>query len=573
MVKRFATLITVTLVLAVLVTSYSYIYPSPVNALTSGSMDSLTVGGKVYKLVWSEEFDEPTINESVWSFEVSDGCPNLCGWGNNELEYYTKDNAWIENGYLVIEARKLDKPITGPTGVQHYYTSARLKTQGKFEIKYGLIVFRAKLPEGKGIWPALWLLGSNINRVGWPKCGEIDVMELLGHQPDVVYGTAHSANCFGGRGVGSLFRLPKGEKFSDYFHEFAIEWTPYYIKWYVDWQLYHVINRDEYVYRGCDWPFDQPFFIIVNVAVGGNWPGYPDESTRFPQRMYIDCIRVYELLFDPSQDPFAKTWDSDNEVFTRSWGDVWPSITREAIVNGDFSKPIDLSNNPGKNPDDWMLFTIHPKYINMSGTDVESNRLRISLTGDASSAQPQDIQLGQFVWLRQGADYSIRFYAWASREATIKLVVVLTSRSLVPIKTYLEVPINLGTKPRLYEVIYSHGEYSANIVYIGFYLGGNGPVDIYLSNVALEPVTRGGRPYTVTRTETETETQTLTSTVTKTTTVTEVIREATTFLSTKTVTATTEIVKGMPEAQVYTIGAGLLAIGAILGYLLARKRR
>jgi len=234
-----------------------------------------TVGGKVYKLVWGEEFDESTINESVWSFEVGDGCPNLCGWGNNELEYYTKDNAWIENGYLVIEARKLDKPITGPTGVQHYYTSARLKTQGKFEVKYGLIVFRAKLPEGKGIWPALWLLGSNINGVGWPKCGEIDVMELLGHQPDVVYGTAHSANCFGGGGVGSLFRLPKGEKFSDSFHEFAIEWTPYYIKWYVDWQLYHVINRDEYVYRGCDWPFDQPFFIIVNVAVGGELAWLP----------------------------------------------------------------------------------------------------------------------------------------------------------------------------------------------------------------------------------------------------------------------------------------------------------
>jgi hypothetical protein len=227
------------------------------------------VGGKAYKLVWSEEFDGPTINESVWSFEVGDGCPNLCGWGNNELEYYTEDNAWIENGYLVIEARKLDEPITGPTGVQHYYTSARLKTQGKFEIKYGLIVFRAKLPEGKGIWPALWLLGSNINRVGWPVCGEIDVMELLGHQPDVVYGTAHSANCFGGGGVGSLFRLPNGEKFSDDFHEFAIEWTPYYIKWYVDWQLYHVINGDEYMDRGCGWPFDQPFFIIVNVAVGG----------------------------------------------------------------------------------------------------------------------------------------------------------------------------------------------------------------------------------------------------------------------------------------------------------------
>ncbi|MEM5948455.1 family 16 glycosylhydrolase [Spirochaetia bacterium 38H-sp] len=255
-----------------------------------------------WQLAWSDEFDGPEIDRDIWVFETGNGAN---GWGNNELEYYKEENAFIEDGMLVIEAKK----ETVSTGYKDFhYTSARMKTQGKYDFTYGRVEIRAKLPKGQGIWPALWMLGSDIGSKGWPRCGEVDIMELVGHEPSTVHGTIHAPFSYGANGIGAAYKLKKGD-FSNDFHVFAIEWDEDEIEWYVDDVLYHVVNKDEI---GPDWVFDHNFFFIFNVAVGGNWPGSPDNSTVFPQRMYVDYIRVYTDN-NPASITGKEVWDCELE--------------------------------------------------------------------------------------------------------------------------------------------------------------------------------------------------------------------------------------------------------------------
>lgn len=237
-----------------------------------------------YGLVWQDEFNGPALNTSDWTHETGAG-----GWGNQELQYYTDrpDNAYLEDGRLVIEAKK--ESYSGSP-----YTSARLITQNKQLFQYGRVDIRAILPEGQGIWPALWMLGANISSIGWPACGEIDIMELIGHQPSTVHGTAH----WGPQGqgysnhIGGSYSLD-GEKYSERYHVFSIVWEKDNIKWYVDENEFFRLSRANV--NGA-YPFNAEFFFIFNIAVGGQWPGYPDESTTFPQRMYVDYIRVFQEL-------------------------------------------------------------------------------------------------------------------------------------------------------------------------------------------------------------------------------------------------------------------------------------
>ena len=233
------------------------------------------------RVVWQEEFDGSGLNSSLWTHETGNGCTEgICGWGNNELESYTDDveNARLENGKLIITA--IDQAGS--------YTSARIKTQEKVELQYGRIDVRARLPRGQGIWPAIWMLGENITTVGWPACGEIDIMELVGHQPALVHGTVHY-NSDGYKQSTGNFGLTNGD-FSDRFHVFSIVWDRNEITWYVDnkpFKTFTNININGY-------PFNKPFFFILNVAVGGNWPGSPDSTTVFPQEMVVDYIRVFQ---------------------------------------------------------------------------------------------------------------------------------------------------------------------------------------------------------------------------------------------------------------------------------------
>lgn len=236
-----------------------------------------------YDLVWHDEFDGNTINATNWVFETGTGCPNLCGWGNNELQYYRKENAWVEEGTLTIEARQ--EQYGGSN-----YTSSRIKTQRQRSFQYGRIDIRALLPEGQGIWPALWMLGSNITSVGWPRCGEIDIMEMIGGQgrDNKVHGTLHW-DTNGHASAGGSYTLAEGT-FGDEYHVFTIIWDESTIQWFVNDTRFHVID----ITPGHMTEFHDDFFFIFNIAVGGNWPGNPDSTTRFPQQMKVDYVRVFQ---------------------------------------------------------------------------------------------------------------------------------------------------------------------------------------------------------------------------------------------------------------------------------------
>ena len=242
-------------------------------------------------LTWSDEFNAPDgspVDSQKWTQETGGK-----GWGNNELEYYTSSrrNAHQEHGALVIEA--IREPYTGPDGVKRDYTSARLKTQGKFSQAYGRFEARIKMPVGQGMWPAFWLLGADNETAHWPKCGEIDIVENLGREPSIAHGTIHGPGYSGGHAIGSPFTLADGKRFSDDFHLFAVEWEPEEIRFYVDENLY-ATRRPSDLPAGTRWVYDHPFFILLNLAVGGDWPGNPDSTTQFPQRMYVDYVRVYQ---------------------------------------------------------------------------------------------------------------------------------------------------------------------------------------------------------------------------------------------------------------------------------------
>lgn len=231
-----------------------------------------------WQLVWSDEFNGSSLNRGVWTPEIGTG---YNGWGNNELQYYTDrpQNVQVTGGNLVITAQR--ENYEGRN-----YTSARIKTQGLKSFKYGKIEARIKIPTGQGIWPAFWMLGESFRDVGWPYCGEIDIMEHVNNE-SVVHGTVH----WDANGYASYGRASGNLDFSQ-FHTYSIEWDPSYIRWFVDGVQYNEI----YIANGTGntEEFQKPFFILLNLAVGGNWPGSPNGSTPFPAQMLVDYVRVYQ---------------------------------------------------------------------------------------------------------------------------------------------------------------------------------------------------------------------------------------------------------------------------------------
>jgi beta-glucanase (GH16 family)/GH18 family chitinase len=256
-------------------------------------MEVYATAGTGPTLVWSDEFNAAAgtpIDATKWKHDVGGS-----GWGNNQLEYdtsRTSNSSHDGNGNLAIVARR--ETFTGTDGVTRDYTSARINTAGKLEHAYGRFEARLKLPVGQGIWPAFWMLGNDIGTVNWPTCGEIDIMENVGNAPGVNHGSLHGPGYSGATPMTGSYTLPGGARFTDAFHTFAIEWEPTAIRWYVDGNLYQT-RTPASLPAGTRWVFDHPFFIILNVAVGGNWPGPPDGSTVFPQTMLVDYVRVYQL--------------------------------------------------------------------------------------------------------------------------------------------------------------------------------------------------------------------------------------------------------------------------------------
>jgi len=245
-----------------------------------------TLPERAWTLTWSDDFEGiagSSPDKLKWTYDIGTGNN---GWGNSELEYYTNRPSNVQlngEGQLVITARKESYSGSG-------YTSARIKTQGLFSQTNGRFEARIKTPTGPGIWPAFWLLGDNISEVSWPQCGEIDIMEQRGQEPSVTHGTVHGPGYFGGNAKTKAFGLLTG-RFDMDFHVYAIEWGEDYIDLFIDDFLYQRIQPNDLT---GEWVFNKPFFIILNVAVGGNYVGYPTTGTPFPQSMIIDYVRVYK---------------------------------------------------------------------------------------------------------------------------------------------------------------------------------------------------------------------------------------------------------------------------------------
>ncbi len=231
------------------------------------------------KLVWEENFNQPTLDESTWNFELGDGCPNLCGWGNNERQVYTTQNHEIKNGNLIIHAKKeLNK-----------YTSTKITTKDKKSFLYGRMETRAKLPVGSGIWPAFWMLGQNIDQIGWPKSGEIDILEYIGKEPHMVFTSLHTQDSHGNTINTKKTKFPTIE---EGFHVFALDWTKDKMEFYVDDTLVYTFQPK--VKNDDTWPFNKPFYFILNVAIGGNFGGPAVDDSIFPQDFIIDYVKVYQ---------------------------------------------------------------------------------------------------------------------------------------------------------------------------------------------------------------------------------------------------------------------------------------
>jgi beta-glucanase (GH16 family) len=259
-------------------------------AVVACGAHSPTTSDGSWQLSWSDEFDQAdgSAPSATWVHDTGGG-----GWGNNELQTYTdrRENSVVRGGALVIKAAK--ERLTGVDGITRDYTSARLKTLDTFAQAYGRFEARMKLPRGQGLWPAFWMLGDNFPSDGWPACGEIDIMENVGREPALVHGTLHGPGYSGAQGPSAAFTNPSRGPFADDFHVFGIEWEPSAIRWYADGTLYATRTPSD-LPAGARWVFDHPFFLLLNVAVGGAWPGNPDGTTTFPQELLVDWVRVYK---------------------------------------------------------------------------------------------------------------------------------------------------------------------------------------------------------------------------------------------------------------------------------------
>jgi beta-glucanase (GH16 family) len=283
-------------------------------------------------LTWSDEFTGAAgsaPNGANWNLETGGG-----GWGNNELQTYTnsRNNSALDgNGNLVITARQEGGG----------YTSARLTTKGKVQPQYGRLEARIKIPRGQGIWPAFWMLGGQFPGTPWPNSGEIDIMENIGREPNRVHGTLHGPGYSGANPITGSYTHPQNWSFADDFHTFAIDWSPNSITWLVDGNAYQTFTPAN---TGSNpWVFNQPFFFILNVAVGGNWPGYPDGSTQFPQQMVVDYVRVYDSTGGGG---------GTRTGTVRASNGICLDVAGAATANG---TPIQLANCNGTGAQQWTV--------------------------------------------------------------------------------------------------------------------------------------------------------------------------------------------------------------------------
>jgi len=417
-----------------------------------------------WNLVWEDNFNGDYLNLQDWNYETHEP-----GWVNNELQEYTDDirNIYVDNGNLVIKAIKEETE----DGIK--YTSGKVTTQNKHDYKYGRFEARLKVPEGQGLWPAFWMMPTEEELYGsWPRCGEIDIMEVLGHEPNEAYGTIHYGNPHQ-ESQGSY--ILNGETFSDDYHVFAVEWEPSEMRFYIDGNLYHTVNNwytkqeggDEITYPA---PFDQPFYLQFNLAVGGNWPGNPDETTNFDNAEYkIDYVRVYQLenynenVHKPEKPP----------VDLRE-----PDTTGNYIINSDFSEVEDLEDNV-----DWYTL----KTLGGEGKGrIEDNK--IVLSSESSGKENYSLQLVQAaIPLKKNNIYRLSFDARAAENRD--MVINITSPDRGYIRQLQDTTVDLKNEFQKYSYEFTMKDNDDANARVEFNYGNrNSLADIEITNVRLEKI-------------------------------------------------------------------------------------
>lgn len=434
------------------------------NAYADDNIDLMKETNKNWNLVWEDNFDGDSLNMEDWNYETHEP-----GWVNNELQEYTDstDNIYVKDGELVLKAIKDETE----DGVK--YTSGKVTTQNKRDYKYGRFEARLKVPEGQGLWPAFWMMPTDENLYGsWPRCGEIDIMEVLGHEPKKAYGTIHYGNPH--REQQGTYILD-GTTFADDYHVFSVEWEPSEMRFYIDGNLYHTVNDwytkqegdDEKTYPA---PFDQPFYLQFNLAVGGNWPGNPDETTDFENaELKVDYVKVYQL--DSYDENVTKP--EKEPVDLRD-----PDATGNYINNGDFSVNEDLTDNEG-----WIKLTT----LGGRGESIIENN-KIILTTEEEGSENYSLQLVQpSLPLKQYGAYRISFDARADEDRT--MIVNVTSPDRGYVRQFEDTTVNLTNELQSYSYDFIMKDIDEANGRLEFNYGNQGSLaNIEISNVRLEKI-------------------------------------------------------------------------------------
>ena len=434
------------------------------NAYADDNIDLMKETNKNWNLVWEDNFDGDSLNMEDWNYETHEP-----GWVNNELQEYTDstDNIYVKDGELVLKA------INDETEDGVKYTSGKVTTQNKRDYKYGRFEARLKVPEGQGLWPAFWMMPTDENLYGsWPRCGEIDIMEVLGHEPEKAYGTIHYGNPH--REQQGTYILD-GTTFADDYHVFSVEWEPSEMRFYIDGNLYHTVNDwytkqegdDEKTYPA---PFDQPFYLQFNLAVGGNWPGNPDETTDFENaELKVDYVKVYQL--DSYDENVTKP--EKEPVDLRD-----PDATGNYINNGDFSVNEDLTDNEG-----WIKLTT----LGGRGESIIENN-KIILTTEEEGSENYSLQLVQpSLPLKQYGAYRISFDARADEDRT--MIVNVTSPDRGYVRQFEDTTVNLTNELQSYSYDFIMKDIDEANGRLEFNYGNQGSLaNIEISNVRLEKI-------------------------------------------------------------------------------------
>ena len=418
-----------------------------------------------YHMVWNDEFDGDTLDESSWNREK-----HKVGWVNNELQEYVPSEkyAFVKDGELIIQPTK----EVEPSG-KICYTSGRINTQNKHDIKYGWIEARLKVPTGKGFLPAFWMMPQDEDYYGqWPKCGEIDIMEVLGNNTNMNYGTLHYGEPH--KQQQGSYMLESGN-FADEYHTFAVEWEPGVFRWYVDGVQYHEVNdwfsavngEEEKPYPA---PFNQPFHVILNVAVGGDWPGYPDDDTPFDDRgsMHVDYVRMFQ----------KDSYDENVTKPVKEWHFKDADETGNYISNGDFTEAESLTDDEG-----WKFLQ-----LNDGAGSAEIKDGEIVITTQNFGTEEYSIQLVQpGMPMYKGKKYKLSFEACADEDRKMKTAVTAPN---VDWRRYLQdTSLDLTRDYQKYEFTFDMRDADDDMGRVEFNMGRQGSTaTIHIKNVRLEQV-------------------------------------------------------------------------------------